>query len=248
MGTEVIAQDSSALQTVTGESQTILAIIERIALDPNADIEKLERMLNMQERVLDRNAKSEFAADFVRMKPHLPKIIRSRENTQTRSKYAPLDDINSQIDPILEQYGFGTSAKVVDQTAESVTVKAQLWHRSGHIEETIVTMPLDRAGIAGTVNKTMPHATSSSVTYAKRVSLCALLNISTGDDKDGNGEPEIIDHETAVKIDQLIRSTEADKKAFLAYFKVKNVQDIRLCDSDKAIKMLEKKPKKEGVA
>src|ERR1700734_1981608 len=63
------------------------------------DADKLSRLMDLQERILNRNAKSEFAADYVRMKPHLPKVLRTKDNTQTKSKYAPLEEINKAVDP-----------------------------------------------------------------------------------------------------------------------------------------------------
>ena len=42
------------------ESQALMGVIERVASDPNTDIAKLEKMLDMQERVLDRNAAQSF--------------------------------------------------------------------------------------------------------------------------------------------------------------------------------------------
>ncbi len=198
------------------------------------DVDKLEKLMDLQERMLNRNAKSEFAADFVRMKPLLPKIIRTKDNTQTQSKYAPLEDINKQIDPILEQHGFGTATKIVSQTEKTVTVRAELWHKGGHVEETIITMPLDEMGIKGTVNKTGPHATASSVTYAKRVAICALLNISTGDDKDGNAVERPIEGDFVAEIEKLLEESGADKERFLKFMGVESIGEIKQKDYHKA--------------
>ena len=44
------------------ETQAIMSVIERVAMSPDADINKLEKMLDMQERVLDRNARMDFDA------------------------------------------------------------------------------------------------------------------------------------------------------------------------------------------
>src|SRR5271166_1417853 len=158
----------------------------RMATERGMSVEVLERFEKMWERSEERRKKEEFAADFARMKPRLPKVIRTKRNEQTNSMYAPLEDVNATIDPILQEFGFSTGMKVVASNAEGVTVRVELWHKNGHIESTEIWMPLDTAGIKGTVNKTGPHAVASSITYAKRVGLCALLNISTGDDTDGN--------------------------------------------------------------
>src|SRR5262245_24655968 len=86
-----------------------LSMIERLATDARVDVDRLERMMALHERLIERQAREQYAADYVRMKPNLPLIIRTKDNTQTRSKYAPLEDVNGQVDPILNQYGFGTS-------------------------------------------------------------------------------------------------------------------------------------------
>lgn len=219
----------------------IMQVITNLASDPNFDVVKLEKLMDLNERMLNRSAKEAFAADFVRMKPLLPKILRTKENTQTKSKYAPLEDINTIIDPILAEHGFGTSTKIIGQTDNTVTVRAELWHKGGHTEETTITLPLDDRGIAGTVNKTKPHAISSSVTYNKRIAICALLNISTGDDRDGNQPSEFLDHEKAVEIDLLLLKSNADKAAFLKYMGAEKVQEIKASDYEKAKSALAKK-------
>lgn len=225
----------------------IMSVITRFASDPNFDVVKLEKLMDLNERMLNRSAKEAFAADFVRMKPMLPKVVRTKSNNQTKSMYAPLDDINQTVDPILAQYGFGTSAKIVSQTDKTVTVKAELWHSGGHTEETTITMPLDDRGIAGTVNKTLPHAISSSITYIKRIAICALLNISTGDDRDGNtSDDSVLPNDKAVEIDLLIRESGADRQKFLDYMGVDDVRKIQARNYAKAKGMLLKK-KAEGA-
>ncbi len=237
---QVMEMERSDNQVAVSEQGGFLAMMERLALS-NVDVVKIEKMMDLHERMLNRNAKSAFAADYVRMKPHLPKVLRTKNNTQTKSKYAPLENINQAVDPILEQYGFGTSTKILSQTDDSVTVRVELWHKDGHIEETTITMPLDKSGIQGTVNKTGPHATSSSVTYAKRVAICALLNISTGDDKDGNQDASVIDTEQAAGIDTLLRETGARRDDFLKQFKITAVSDLKIEDYKNAHALLMRK-------
>lgn len=165
----------------------MLAMIERAAANPAFDIEKMRQLVAMRNEEFARRAKQEYAADFVRMKPNLPLVIETKSNTQTKSKYADLADINQVVDPILGEYGFGTSCKIT-QTATHVTATAELWHKGGHIETNSMTVPLDDKGSQGTVNKTGPHATLSSASYAQRGAIKALLNISAGEDKDGNSD------------------------------------------------------------
>jgi ERF superfamily len=183
-------QGELIVEQTTPQAPATPATLIELAVRQGADIEKLKMLMELQLQWEKNEAHKAYAADYVRMKPHLPKVIRRKTNTQTNSKYAPLEDINAEVDPILAEYGFGTGAKIVEQNETSVTIEAEVWHKGNHVERNRIVMPLDRTGIAGTVNKTGPWALSSSVQYGKRVAICAILNLSTGDDVDGNQDSE----------------------------------------------------------
>ena len=138
----------------------IMMMIDKAAFTPTVDIEKMKALLDMQERILDRAAREEFSADFSRMQPELPLVIRRKKNDQTKSQYAPLEDINAAITDKLRQHGFSLQSKVLSQTDQDVTVRSELIHRAGHREATDIFMPLDDKGIQGNRNKTAPHAIS----------------------------------------------------------------------------------------
>lgn len=241
---DIVKQENATMvPVVVSETGQVLAAIVQVAKDRDIDIDRINALMDVKERLEVAEAKKLFAMDFTAMKPDLPMVARTKDNSQTKSKYSPLEEINKEIDPILAKYGFATATKILKQDETSVTVKAELWHKCGHVEETVITMPLDRAGIQGTVNKTGPHALSSSVTYAKRVAICALLNISTGDDRDGN-DPAYdasIPLDKAAELDQAITDVKADKEKFLALFKVKDVREIKAKDYIKAYNLLEEK-------
>ncbi len=179
----------------------MLDMIERIATNPKVDITKMQALLDMRNQELarvkaeakeakDEAKKEAFDRAFVEMKPHLPRIAKTKKNDQTHSSYAPLEDINEQVDPILVKYGFATSANVLSQKDGMVIVECELLHKEGYSKKCVLDIPLDNVGAKGTVNKTDIHATASSITYGKRIGICALLNISIGDDKDGN-KPQV---------------------------------------------------------
>lgn len=188
---EVTIQQQSALLAVSNETTALMSMIERVCLDPNADIAKLEKMLDMQERVLNRNAEQAFSADFAAMQSELPRIARNgtieikKDGRLIQSTpFAKLEDINDGVRPTLQKYGFGVSF-AIDQAASLITVTAKLLHRLGHSEKTSISLPIDTSG-----SKNNVQGNGSTVSYGKRYSLCALLNISTGDDTDGNLPPQ----------------------------------------------------------
>ena len=179
------------------ETQSLLSVIERVAMSPEADIAKLEKMLDMQERVLNRNARQAFASAFAEMQAEIPEI--EEKGIGHNIKYATLEDINEVVKPILTKYGFGVSFRV-KQSEGGITVTGVLFHRDGHSEETEMTLQSDTSG-----SKNNVQAVGSSVSYGKRYVLCALLNISTrGEDDNGQKAGQKVTEFQADKIKDVL--------------------------------------------
>lgn len=178
MSNELAQQQETQLAQPTSESAQVLAVIERVAANPDADIDKLERLLDMQERVMNRNAMQAFSADMAAMQAELPTVAETAKG-HNNAKYAPLEKINEVIRPVLQKYGFAVTFRTEQQDG-AVSITAVLSHKQGHHQESTLVLPNDTSG-----NKNLVQAIGSTVSYGKRYALCALLNISTGDDTDG---------------------------------------------------------------
>lgn len=249
--TEIATQppQRSEIATVQQSSaDAIMGVISALSNNQAVDVEKIEKLMNIYTKEIERQeAKVKEAAaaealrlfniDFIAMKPHLPLVIRTKNNDHTKSKYAPLEEVNKTIDPILEKYGFGTSAIVIGQTELDVTMELSVIHKAGHSMTMRLTMPIDDKGPGGTKNKTTGQGIASTMTSMKRVGFCAMLNISTGDDKDLNGSKantalSYITTEQAVQIDLDLQTAGIDRKSFFEWAKTYNedgepVQDAR---------------------
>ena len=217
---------------------SIMSVIERIALNPDVDIAKMEKLLDMQERVLNRNSRMAFASDLAAMQSELPSIAEngaiSVEN-KVRSKYATFEDINDAVKPVLQKHGFAISFRVKQENQIEVT--AILSHREGHVEETSMKLPSDTSG-----SKNAVQAIGSAVSYGKRYTMMAMLNITSrapaDRDDDGQGATAVIPHEQAAEIDLLIAEVKANKKKFLERLGVDDVRKILAKDYDKAKALL----------
>ena len=95
--------NSAALEAhPTADSTAIIQVIERAALNPDVDIDKMERLLQMQERVMDRQAMMAYSAAMAAMQTELPSI---EERGQTNNGcYATLEDIVDTVRPILQKH------------------------------------------------------------------------------------------------------------------------------------------------
>lgn len=226
-------------ETPVSASAAIIQVIERAAANPNIDVEKMERLLAMQERVLERHAKAAFIEAFAQMKPALPVIDRKGrievrkkdahgERTgpvQQSTAFARWEDIDEAITPILCEYGFVLSFRTSATSDGRIVVTAVLSHREGHEEQTsLPPLPFDTTG-----SKNNVQAVGSSLSYGKRYAATLLLNIRTrGEDDDGEAANIVncITEEQIGELQALIDSVGADKAKFLAYLKVQSLADI----------------------
>src|SRR5271157_1132845 len=143
------------------------------ALSQGLDLDKLKLFMDLRDRDVAEKRRVAFSEAMAIVKPKLPRIIRTKDGQH--NKYAPLEDINAIVDPILQEQGLWTSGKIVSQTEKSVTVRAEL-HYQGYVEWTDICMPLDKTGPKGEVNKNEPDALASSITRGRRIALSTLLN------------------------------------------------------------------------
>ncbi|PVZ19961.1 MULTISPECIES: ERF family protein [unclassified Pseudomonas] len=169
---------------VLPQDNSIMAVISRAAADPSCDIDKLERLMAMHERMQARDAEAEFNAAMAAMQSDIPSIAERGAivvNGQKRSEYATFEDINDVIKPIMQEHGFAITFKV-ENVAAGLSVTGILMHRAGHRESTTMLLPLDTSGTKNAV-----QAVGSSTSYGKRYVMSALLNLTTrGEDDDGH--------------------------------------------------------------
>ena len=230
------------------QTMAMISVIERAAHSKDVDVEKMERLLAMQERILARDAVMQFNAAMAEMQSELPSITERGQikvNNQVRSTYATFEDINDAVKPILQRHGFAMTFRTEVKDGQ-ITVTGVLMHRAGHREETSLPLPSDTSGSKNTV-----QAIGSSVSYGKRYVMSALLNITTrGEDDDGQAAgTEYITDSQAADLNALLDEVKADKGAFCRYFNVESVEKLPAKVYKQAVAMTEakrKKPAKEA--
>ena len=170
------------------QSTALINVIEKAAYNPDVDIDKMERLLAMQERIIDRQAEQAFNDAMVRAQESMPIIEASSENPQTRSKYAKFETVNKAIKPIYTKEGFSLSFGTGESNIPTyIRVTCDVSHIGGHHKEYYMDLPPDGEGIKGNVNKTQVHAAASAHSYAKRYLAVMIFNITIGgEDDDGN--------------------------------------------------------------
>lgn len=232
---------------ITQEGETLLSIIKSAASNPQVDIEKMERLLAMHERIVARDAKAQYFSALAEMQTELPVIgergkIRNNSGG-VQSTYALWEDINEAIRPILSRYGFALSFRC-ETEGENIKVTGVLSHRGGHSEETTMILPADKSG-----SKNVVQSFGSSTSYGKRYTASALLNLtSTGEDDDGQkGGAKPITEQQVADLQCLADEVKADVPAFLKYMaktgkvQIGSIQEIPANMLKDAVAALERK-------
>ena len=254
---KVIDKRMKEEMAVEPAGDNFLAIVERLSMRPDIPVEKIKQLMEMQEHVLDRNAKQAFNAAMVRAQSKIKVIPTTSKNTQTNSMYAKHEDIVRLAAPIYTDEGFSLSFYEEDSPKEGhLRVMCDVMHDQGHTKTYHLDTALDMTGIKGTTNKTLIHAEGSSFTYGKRRLTCLIFNIPTGDDDDGNlGGGSIVEYITEKQVSELtdmINDTKTDETKFLAYIgtslkrEVDSIQNIPVKGYQIALAALKAKAKKKS--
>jgi len=162
----------------------------KLAIESNADLEKVEKLLELKERFEANEARKVFASDFSVVQANMGAVIKTAVNPQTHSNYAKLEGVIEVSKPVYTKQGFSIIFyEGKTEVPENIRVYADVLHKSGHKETYHFDVPLDGVGIKGNANMTKIHGKASSVSYGRRYLLCMIWNIPTQDD-DGNGNVE----------------------------------------------------------
>lgn len=192
-------------------------------------VEALERLVDMQMRILDRQAESGLTvalADFKAACPEIQKTKRVKYATSSGKQvdfhYAPLGAIQKTVDPVLHRFGLSYTFDTEDTDGKAVTIRGRLQHVDGAYRESTVTLP-----VAG-MQDSPAQRYAGTITYGKRYVLSALLGITIEDDVDGQqpGDPDPIDEEEWKELERLIDESGADLPKFCAYFKLDSLADM----------------------
>lgn len=163
------------------EQPTGIAVFERLAMDPNIDVDKLERLMELYQKGKAQQAKELFFAAFSKLQADLPTIQRKGKGHQGTT-YAKNDDIQEEFRPVLREHNFSLSFRTEFPEAKKVKIITVLAHAGGHEERTEFVADADTSG-----SKNAIQALGSTISYGKRYGTGVLLNITTCEERDDDG-------------------------------------------------------------
>ena len=111
-------QKTDQLPIQAADNVTMISVISRAASDPTVDIEKLERLMAMKERMDAKEAETAFNDAMSDAQARIRPISADLTNPQTRSKYASYAKLDGKLRPIYTDSGFSLSFDTDDSPKE----------------------------------------------------------------------------------------------------------------------------------
>lgn len=192
MTTDVSKFEPGPIQHVPKPSSNAVAInpmgLIQLAVEQGAEIEKLERLMDLRERWEAAEAKKAYDEAMAKFRAECPRITKNhtvdfttKNNGRTTYKHATLDNICNTINPILGRYGLSYSWET-EQNGGIISVTCIISHAMGHVGPGVKLS----SGLDSTGNKNGIQQIGSTVTYLQRYTLQSALGLSTeNDDDDG---------------------------------------------------------------
>jgi len=206
-------QDAIAAPTAVTPNRLL-----EMAVQQGADLDKLEKLMDLQERYEANEAKKAFVGAMSAFRAECPEIKRTREAYD--SKYASLADTIATIKEVLGKHGLSHSWKTQQQGPE-ITVTCCVTHIQGHSECTSLSGSPDTSG-----SKNAIQAVGSTVAYLERYTLYAVLGLSSAEmDNDGGEPPNLITDEQALQIESFVTDNDLDMEKIKAWIKSKTGSD-----------------------
>lgn len=239
-----IEQSSQIAQT---ETAAIIGMIERAATNPNVDVEKFARLLEMRERVEAQCAKKSFNSAISRAKGEIGPIFKdktvdfSTQKGRTNYRFEGFDSVARAVDPVLNRYGLSYRFRA-DQGGGKLRLTCILSHEDGYSEETTLEAAEDHSG-----NKNSIQAVGSAATYLQRYTLKLALGLATSLDDDASAASA--SPQGAVSADQVktllslcakVGKPDADK-TLARYFGVSDISDLPASMFARAVTAIQKK-------
>jgi hypothetical protein len=225
---QIVKKEEAGAVVQISESAAVMEMISRAAADPNVDIDKMERLMAMRERMLQSEAGKAFDEAMNAAQEEMAPVSRDASNPQTRSKYASYAALDKALRPIYTKHGFSLSFDTAESPLENhVRIVGEV-SRGGYSKRSHVDMPADGKGAKGGDVMTKTHATMSAISYGKRGLLKMVFNIAESDD-DGNGasdKREFISPKQKEELIALIKESGTDTAKFCQFLRVASLDEI----------------------
>lgn len=210
------------------------------AVSANTDLDKLEKLLQLQERWEANQARKAYHQAMAEFKLEIPVIKKDKLNKQYGSMYCSLDNLVNTVTPVLSRHGLSASWDIKQNGI--IQVICRVTHVLGHSETSSMSAESDTSG-----SKNKIQQIKSTITYLKSVtfeSICGTASTDANQEDDGNGygkSEELASQEELDGLDEWIMNAGSTRPKILNWLKVASWEELTKADVKKAIDGLKQK-------
>jgi hypothetical protein len=161
----------------------------QIAVQQGADLDKLQKLMDLQERWEASEARKAFVSAMSAFKANPPELFKNKHVKFGNTEYdhATLDNVSIAIGEGLSKHGLSHRWET-SQVDGKIKVTCVITHNLGHSEEVSLESTADTSGAKNSI-----QAIGSTVTYLQRYTLLAATGMAVQDqDDDGKGPDKSI--------------------------------------------------------
>ena len=216
----------------------------QIAVEQGADLDKLQKLMDLQERWEANEARKAYVAAINAFKAEPPTVVKNkragfdskRTGDRTEYEYATLNNVVAAIGPALSKQGLSHRWETEQTDGGMIRVSCIVTHVLGHSEKVMLQAGADQSG-----SKNNIQAIGSTVSYLQRYTLLAATGLASAEmDNDGDTGGAITAEQKAELV-ALQQETKADTAKFLTYLGVASLDTLPVKHFMRAKQALEAK-------
>lgn len=164
------------------------------AMNSGADLDRLERLMDLQDRWMGQEAERAYTEAMLGFKLKAPRIEKNKTADFTTTKgrtvygFSDLANVVEAVVILLAENGFSHSWVPDQSVTGKLTITCVLTHRAGHKESRTLTASHDESG-----GKNAIQGLGSTASYLERYTLlmaCGLAVADGSDDDGASAQPE----------------------------------------------------------
>jgi len=173
----------SKIEQQHGLAVTTPADLLRLAIEKGADLDRLEKLMDLQVRWEANESRKAYVEAMAEFKAEHITIVKDKSVSfgSTSYDHATIGNVTATICAALSKHGFSHRWDT-RQDGESIAVTCIITHRQGHSETTTLAAGADKSG-----GKNSIQSIASTVTYLQRYTLLAATGLATHDQQDDDG-------------------------------------------------------------
>ena len=233
------------IQPPQSDVSPMIAMIERVAMSPDVPVDRLNALMDMRERQMNKEAEQAFNQAFAAAMAEMPSVPKNGLNKHTGQKYATLDDLIITTRPILSKHGLSLNWQT-SASGNEYSVTAIVRHAFGHSIDTTLTGPRDNGK-----QMNLLQGGGSTETYLKRYTGFSILGLSSGDAVEDDGASSggaLIDADQFFELKNLVEEAGADESKFCQFLRVKDLDSLPQKQFAAAVSALRTKITKKKAA